>query len=132
MLSCLATLAQDDAPQLPLQPFHNLQCKVEAQVTASEGITPLWLNANKHGLSSLEAVNGYLRAVVIRPLSTDSLRKWGVGYGVDVAVAANYTSDVIVQQAFAELRWLHGALSVGSKEYPMQLKNNTLSSGSQT
>ena len=132
MLSCFATLAQDDAPQLPFQPFHNLQCKVEAQVSASEGITPLWLNANKHGLSSLEAVNGYLRAVVIRPLSTDSLRKWGVGYGVDVAVAANYTSDVIVQQAFAELRWLHGALSVGSKEYPMQLKNNTLSSGSQT
>ena len=131
LFSCLAVQAQDE-PDTPLQPFHNLQFKVEAQVSASEGVTPLWLNANKHGLSSLENVNGYLRAAVIRPLSTDSLRKWGVGYGVDVAVAANYTSDVIVQQAFAELRWLHGALSVGSKEYPMQLKNNTLSSGSQT
>lgn len=131
-LFCLSVQAQDDEVEMPLQPLHNLQFNMEAQVSASEGVTPLWLNANKHGLSSLENVNGYMRAAVIRPLSTDSLRKWGIGYGVDVAVATNYTSDVIVQQAFAELRWLHGALSVGSKEYPMQLKNNALSSGSQT
>lgn len=38
----------------------------------------------------------------------------------------------MVQQAFAEVRWLHGVLSVGAKEYPMELKNQTLSSGSQT
>jgi hypothetical protein len=37
--------------------------------------TPLWLNANKYGLSSLEKENGYLRASLQRPLSVDSDRK---------------------------------------------------------
>ena len=68
----------------------------------------------------------------MRPLSTDSARRWAIGYGVDVAVPVNYTSNVVVQQAFAESRWLHGVLSVGAKEYPMELKSQTLSSGSQT
>lgn len=116
----------------PLQPLQGIEYKAEAQASVSDGTTPLWLNANKYGLSSLEKTNGYLRGAVIRPLEVDSARKWGVGYGVDVAAAYHYTSKPIVQQAFVEGRWLHGTLSVGSKEYPMELKNNQLSSGSQT
>lgn len=110
----------------------DLHYNVEMQGSFSKGKTPLWLNANKHGLSSLEKNNGYLRGSVIRPLRTDSARRWGIGYGVDVSVPVNYTSHVVVQQAFVEARWLHGVLSVGAKEYPMELKNQTLSSGSQT
>lgn len=105
---------------------------IELQSTFSGGKTPLWLNANRYGLSSLDETNGYLRASVIRPLHTDSARRWGVGYGLDVAVPYNFTSRFVVQQAFVEGRWLHGVLTVGSKEYPMELKNNSLSSGSQT
>jgi hypothetical protein len=116
----------------PLQPLQGIEYKAEAQASVSDGTTPLWLNANKYGLSSLEKTNGYLRGAVIRPLEVDSARKWGVGYGVDVAAAYHYTSKPIVQQAFVEGRWLHGTLSIGSKEYPMELKNNQLSSGSQT
>ena len=56
------------------------------------------------------------------PLSVDDDRKWGIGYGLDVAAAFNYTSKLIVQQAYAELRWLHGTLTVGSKEQPIELK----------
>ena len=109
-----------------------LHYQVETQGSFAKGKTPLWLNANKYGLSSLEKNNGYLRGNVIRPLQADSARRWGIGYGVDVAVPVNYTSHVVVQQAFVEARWLHGVLSVGAKEYPMQLKNATLSTGSQT
>ena len=105
---------------------------VEFQSSFAHGHTPLWMHSNRHGLGSLESVNGYLRSSIIRPLRTDSLRRWGVGYGVDVALPYHFTSKAIVQQAFAEVRWLHGSLSVGSKEYPMELKNNALSSGSQT
>lgn len=110
----------------------NLQYKIEMQASFSKGKTPLWLNANKYGLSSLEKNNGYLRGSLMRPLQTDSARRWGIGYGVDMAVAHHYTSRLVVQQAFAEVRWLHGVLTVGAKEYPMELKNQTLSSGSQT
>lgn len=123
---------QDGAEPGALNLGKDLHYKAEVQASFSHGKTPLWLNANKYGLSSLDETNGYVRASLIRPLAADSARRWGVGYGVDMAVPLHYTSHVVVQQAFVEARWLHGALSVGAKEFPMELKNQTLSSGSQT
>ena len=123
---------QDGAKAGTLDLCEDVGYQLEMQGSFSKGKTPLWLNANKYGLSSLDENNGYLRASVQRPLSVDSARRWAVGYGVDLAVPVNYTSHFIVQQAFVEARWLHGVLSVGSKEYPMELKNQKLSSGSQT
>lgn len=106
--------------------------RAEVQTTLASGDhNPLWLNANKYGLSSLKKINGYLRGALERPLSADDGRKWGLGYGADLAVASGFTSKLIVQQAFVEGRWLKGTLTIGSKEYPMELKNNQLSSGSQ-
>ena len=114
------------------KPVSDIEYRVEAQGSFSKGKTPLWLNANRHGLSSLEKNNGYIRAAITRPLSADSARRWAIGYGADIAVPVDYTSDFVVQQAFVEARWLHGVLSAGAKEWPMELKNQTLSSGSQT
>jgi hypothetical protein len=119
-----------DAGKLDLG--HGMEYQIETQASFSHGKTPLWLNANKYGLSSLEENNGYVMGRLERPLSTDSDRRWGIGYGVEVAVPWHYTSHVVVQQAYAEVRWLHGVLSAGAKQYPMELKNNRLSSGSQT
>ncbi len=124
---------------LPMQIFAQKECLTdglaigfETQVSVSDGKTPLWLNANKHGLSSLDKTNGYVRISALRPTEADSARLWKWGYGIDVALAANYTSTLVVQQAYGELSWKHGMLSVGAKEYPMELKNQSLSSGSQT
>lgn len=114
------------------RPADGLEYKVEMQASVSDGYTPLWLNANKYGLSSVDESNGYLRVAAERKLSTDDGRKWGLGYALDMAVAYNYTSTVVVQQAYVEGRWWHGTLSIGSKERPMELKNSRLSSGSQT
>ena len=111
----------------------SIQYRVEMQATMSTGDhTPLWLNANKYGLSSLKTANGYARGAIERPLSLDNGRKWGIGYGADIALAAGYTSTLIVQQAYVEGRWLKGTLTIGAKEYSMELKNQALSSGSQT
>ena len=111
----------------------SLQYRVEFQTTLSSGDhAPLWLNANKYGLSSLKTASGYVRGTVMRPLSADDGRKWGLGYGADVAVAAGFTSTLIIQQAYVEGRWLKGTLTVGAKEQPMELKNQELSTGSQT
>lgn len=107
-----------------------LKYNIELQGSFSNEKTPLWLNANKYGLSSLDKTNGYVRTAVGRPLETDADRKWGIGYGVDIAVPVNYTSNVILQQAFVEARWLKGVLSVGSKEQPLNMKSQLLSSGS--
>ena len=126
MTTLLACFAMGSTAQTDL--FYSM----EMQGSLSQGRTPLWLNANKHGLSSLEEANGYLRTAVERPLSTDSIKRWGLGYGADIIAAMGYDSHFLVQQAYVEARWLHGVLSVGSKEQPMELKNNRLSSGSQT
>ena len=123
---------QYDAHPGKLDLGEGIRYRVETQGSFSKDKTPLWLNANKHGLSSLDETNGYVRATAIRPLLNDSSRRWGVGYGLDVAAPLHYTSNVVVQQAFVEGRWLHGTLTIGAKEEPMELKNNRLSSGSQT
>lgn len=113
--------------------FDSIQYKAELQATAALGdYNPLWLNANKYGLSSLDKTNGYLRGALERPLSLDDGRRWGIGYGVDAALAAGFTSTLVVQQAYVEGRWLKGVLTVGAKEQPVVLKNQELSSGSQT
>lgn len=110
-----------------------LEYKAEMQATLSSGDhTPLWLNANKYGLSSLKTANGYFRGAIERPLATDSARKWAVGYGLDAAVATGFTSTLVIQQAYAEARWLKAVVTLGAKEQPMELKNQELSSGSQT
>ena len=42
-----------------------MEVRLEAQSTTSDGDhTPLWLNANRYGLSSLEKANGYVRRSV--------------------------------------------------------------------
>ena len=114
------------------EPLRGLRYGVEAQVSLSDNQTPLWLNANKHGLGSLEKANGYLRAAVVRPIGEDSARHWAVGYGIDAAITHGHSSRLVVQQAFAELRWLYATLSVGSKERGMELKNDRLSTGPHT
>ena len=117
----------------PVNAQHNLEWEVTTQTTnASGNYTPLWLTANKYGLSSLQTSNGYVKAGVRQPLVNDSLRKWSIGYGISLAGAYNFTSPFIVQEAFGEVRWLKGLLTVGSKEQPLELKNGRLSSGSQT
>ena len=130
-LLCAPGLRAQEAPRA-IHLAEGLGYELQAQGSVSSHKTPLWLNANKYGLSSLDRENGYLRAAIARPLSADSTRRWGIGYAVDVAAPYRYTSHVVVQQAYAEARWLHGTLTVGAKQYPMELKNQQLSSGSQT
>ena len=111
----------------------SLNYRVEAQATVGGGDhSPLWLNANKYGLSSVKCNYGYLRGGIERLLSADDGRRWGIGYGVDLALTSGLTGKFVVQQAFVEARWLKGLLTVGSKQQPMELKNQELSSGSQT
>ena len=110
-----------------------IEVRTEAQVSVASGDhTPLWLNANKYGLSSLKCNNGYVRVGAFRSIDNDSTRKWAWGAALDLAGTSGYTSKAVVQQAYGELRWLKGLLTVGSKEQPMELKNQELSSGAQT
>ena len=110
-----------------------MEVRLETQSTTSDGDhTPLWLNANRYGLSSLEKTNGYVRAGLFRDEQQDSSRLLRWGMGVDVAATKGFTSDMVLQQAYGEVGFWKALLTVGSKEQPMELKNKELSTGSQT
>lgn len=94
--------------------------------------TPLWLTANQYGLSSVKPYNGFLNVSLSRDSKNDSLRIWRIGYIADFAVAYNNTSIPFIHQLAANIDYKRASLSIGSKEECMSLKNNELSSGSQT
>lgn len=118
------------------QENHNLASgltgTVEMQTSLSNGNTPLWLNANKYGLSSLDESNGYLRIKAERKIENDAQRNWGIGYGADVAAAYGFETPVVLQQLYLKARWKPLSITVGQKEEPMNLKPDELSTGSQT
>lgn len=93
---------------------------------------PFWLTSNQYGLLSTSSSSGYLRAGVFRSAQADSTRQWRHAYGLDMAVAYNHTSSLIVQQAYYDISWKCMRLSIGSKERPSALKNPHLSSGGLT
>ncbi|MCM1107547.1 MAG: capsule assembly Wzi family protein [Clostridium sp.] len=109
-----------------------VEYEAELQVTAGSDKSPLWLNANRYGMSSVDGNNGYLRGKLRRSTECDSSYNWKWGYGLDVAFAYGNTAPVIIQQAYIDLNYRKLRLSIGAKERPAELKNNALSSGSQT
>ncbi len=109
-----------------------IRYNLEAQATSSKGATPLWLSANKHGLSSIGPNNGYFRAAMERSTEADSTKDWKFGFGLDAAVAYGFTSELVIQQIYVEAAWKKLRLSIGSKERACELKPQDLSTGSQT
>ena len=107
-----------------------LEMRMESSTTLSNGkYAPLWLSSNRYGLSSVECHSNYERVGIFRSLNADSLRKWQVGYGLDVAGCIDFTSHYVMQQAYIEVAYKKMLLSIGSKERPCDLKNNELTSG---
>lgn len=111
---------------------HGITYRVEAQATVSDSHTPLWLAANRYGLSSVNDANGYVRASINRQAESDSAALWRIGYGADFAAAANFTSKLIVQQLYADVDYRAVRLTIGAKQQTMAFKHQELSSGSQT
>lgn len=133
LFSLFAVLSLPVSSQTLNRLTDSLHYHVEMQATVGSGShSPLWLNANKYGLSSTDANYYYLRAGIIRPLETDSSRRWGTGYALDIVVGEGLGARFVVHQAYLEQRWLKGVLTIGVREYPMELKPHDLSSGAQT
>lgn len=100
------------------------------EVSVSSGtFAPLWFTANKYGLSSAEAKSGYVRTGI--EYHQMLKKNWQMKAGLDLAVTKNQPSDFVVQQAYIDMKWKKGTISLGSKErpgYPLE-KDLALSSG---
>ena len=106
---------------------------LELSATAATGdFAPLWLTANRYGLASVEPQSVYFRVSAERPIHLDDGRRWRLGYGLDLAVAAGHTRVVIPQQAYVEGAWKCLRLTLGAKQQPLTTRNGELSSGAMT
>ena len=105
---------------------------VELSGTTSSGdAAPSWFVNNRYGLSTTKLNSGYIRASLMRPTeSVDNGSDWKIGYGLDIAVAANHSSTMILQQVFADAQYKKIRLGLGIKERKSEFKDKELSSGS--
>ncbi len=103
---------------------------IETSVTAATGdVAPLWLTSNRYGLGSTEPYSNYERVTGGRGIELDAGRRWGVGYGVDVAVGFGHTRSFILEQAYVEGRFKKLGLTLGAKQQPLESKDIELTSG---
>ena len=91
--------------------------------------TPLWQASNQHGLSSVKN-NTYIRGGFF--YNKELKHSWSYRTGVDMALAAGFTSTTVVQQAFLDINYNMFGISIGSKELDSPLLNRQLSSGGLT
>lgn len=109
-----------------------LNLNIEASATVgSDTRTPMWLMSNRYGLVSPNSNSAYERLTLYRSIDNDSARQWRWGYNLDLTLNQNAQAKFMVHQAYAELAWKKGLLTIGQKEIPMELKYQTLSSGGQ-
>ena len=85
----------------------------QAAVTWSSSHTPLWLTSNRYGLSSVSSNNGYVRAGFFKKMTHEKRFSWGAG--VDLVAPRNFSSNFIIQQLYAQIRYRSLELTVGSK-----------------
>lgn len=112
---------------------HGIHWKVEAEAVVSDHATPLWQQANRFGVSGTTESFGYLRAAVVRDAAQDSLHRWRLGFGADVAGGTGLNgSRFIPAQLYAEVEFLRMRLSAGIKERPAAFRDHRLSSGAMT
>ena len=108
----------------------SLAVEIEMSGTVSNGkYAPVWLTANRFGMTGNGSKSGYLSAEVGY---TRLLKKnWRIEAGMELAAGLNTTTDVWIQQAYWDIAWKTLRLSFGSKErygFPLE-KNKFLTGG---
>lgn len=131
-LLCLVPVLRTQAQDFK-QHLEGARLTLETTTTVASGdYAPLWLTANRYGLSSVKPTWNHERARLQRDLAQDEGRPWQLGYGLDVAVAFGHERTGIVQQAYVEVAWKRLRLMVGQKELPLEMMNPELAMGAMT
>lgn len=92
--------------------------------------TPLWLNANRYGFSSVRKNNLWLRLSAFK--YEDEQKDFSWGAGVDLGVAYRFQSVFVPQQLYAEIRYRCLDAMIGAKEIDDGFLPRDLSSGALT
>ena len=76
--------------------IHNIEYKGEMEATCSDHSTPLWLNANKYGVSGTQGNFGLLKLGIKHDTKSDSSRNWRIGYQAEVAVGYGLDRNIVI------------------------------------
>lgn len=107
-----------------------LQTTISTGFHASTGdYAPFWLTANQHGAITTDPRALYLRAAVVHAMDKEK-EGFDWGFGID-ALSPGYDRCQL-QQCYADVRYNVWQLTLGSKEYDSQGKNQRLTTGGMT
>jgi len=106
---------------------HTIRYQTELSTNVSSGSNaPFWLTTNKDGLQSISNNSSYLKAGIFQ--DADSAKKISYNFGFELAKSTNYSSELIIQQAFITIYYKNISLGIGMKEHHDGLENYLLSS----
>jgi len=107
---------------------NKIDYKAELFTVLGQGdYTPFWITSNTFGVVPLKSNNAYLRTA----LSWDQIlsEDWKLEAGADLITATNHTSNVWMQQLYADISFRQVKLSIGSKERYNSMLDRKLSVG---
>lgn len=93
---------------------------------------PFWFANNRYGLGAIGDNTVLARTYIKRDIEADAQRVWRIGYGADLAAGYGNQCKFSIQQAYVDTQWKMLRLSLGQKERPSELKNESLSTGGMT
>lgn len=106
--------------------------EIATQFTTGGGSSnAFWLTSNRYGRNSLSPTHGALYVALARPIASDSNRTWQWGYGLGLQSSTAHTENCYLQQYYLQAQWRKLRFTLGQKEEGLNLKNDSLSTGSQ-
>ena len=113
---------------------YNIQSEVGTYLSTS-GRTPFWLRTNNYGITPLESQIVTLRSSLSKDYdstktSKDRLKKFGVGYGLNMVGNLGLKNQFLLPEAFVKLRVGIFEVFGGRRKEIYGLIDSTLSSGS--
>lgn len=130
ILFCLSSWINVNAQNI----LSGIRCQLGGGVYLSEK-TPFWMRANQYGLVPIKGPFITLQASVSKEYDStrtafQRIRKFGIGYGVQLGINAGKQSQILIPEAYLKVR--HGAFEIyaGRRKELIGLIDTTLSMGS--
>jgi hypothetical protein len=113
-----------------------MQYQAEAGVyVSSNGENPFWLRTNQYGVVPLKSGIAALRGAIYKEYDSTynaagKLRKFALGYGLNVAANVGQTNNIYIPEAYVKLRYRVFEIFGGRRKEIFGLVDTSLTSGS--
>lgn len=113
ILSLFLFVATDVVAQEKVAVRHYVQLN---SIVSDGDYAPFWLTANRQGLASVNASNGFARYAVFLDGKLGKSGSWSYSAAADVVAGYNLETNPSLHQLYADVSWKWLTISVGQKE----------------